>query len=389
MDAGGPRRTSRRRAQKLVAQYARYRPFPDLAVNGKLTLGENIADLAGLAAAYDAWRASLGGSRRPAVDGLDGDQQFFVGLRADLADQDARARAAPAAPRPTATRPAAYRALTVRNLDPWYAAFDVEARAGALPARRRSACGSGRHGHAAQSHHERDVAPTSAEMATNAIWPAGARRELPRALPCGRSEPARSRARWPRAEDKAAGAHERLDALPVASGAVAEEDQCGSPDHGAEHVVEDERTVADARHPGRARDECAYSRREPAERDRPARVAVAERLPPSRAPALCEARGAGASSCPSASRPRSRPCRPPLRPGSRLLARSQERFCPATRARRRSRVAASPGTMMPRKADASSAGKRKITNSASQPGTDSSHSSAPPTRTMNSFYGFP
>ena len=54
VDAGGSRRASRRRAQKLVEQYDAYRPFPDLAVNGKLTLGENIADVAGLAAAYDA-----------------------------------------------------------------------------------------------------------------------------------------------------------------------------------------------------------------------------------------------------------------------------------------------------------------------------------------------
>ena len=54
---GGRRRTSRtsrRRAAQLVAQYDAYRPFPDLHVNGKLTLSENIADLAGLAAAYDA-----------------------------------------------------------------------------------------------------------------------------------------------------------------------------------------------------------------------------------------------------------------------------------------------------------------------------------------------
>ncbi len=61
---------------KLVAQYDTYKPFPDLAINGKQTLGENIADVAGIAAAYDGYRASLDGKsraragwlyRRPAV----------------------------------------------------------------------------------------------------------------------------------------------------------------------------------------------------------------------------------------------------------------------------------------------------------------------------------
>ena len=68
----------RRPPPRLVAQYDAYRPFPDLAVNGKLTLGENIADLAGLAAAYDAYRRSLGGKQAPTVQGFTGDQQFFI-----------------------------------------------------------------------------------------------------------------------------------------------------------------------------------------------------------------------------------------------------------------------------------------------------------------------
>ena len=65
-------------AEALVRQYDAYRPFPDLAVNGKLTLSENIADVAGLAAAYDAYRISLGGKEAPAYQGLTGDQQFFL-----------------------------------------------------------------------------------------------------------------------------------------------------------------------------------------------------------------------------------------------------------------------------------------------------------------------
>ena len=63
---------------QLVKQYDGYRPFPDLAVNGKLTVSENIADVAGLAAAYDAYRLSHGGKEAPTVQGLTGDQQFFV-----------------------------------------------------------------------------------------------------------------------------------------------------------------------------------------------------------------------------------------------------------------------------------------------------------------------
>ena len=64
--------------QKLVAQYNAYKPFPDVAVNGQQTLGENIADNAGLAAAYDAWHASLGGKPAPLDQGLNGEQQFFL-----------------------------------------------------------------------------------------------------------------------------------------------------------------------------------------------------------------------------------------------------------------------------------------------------------------------
>src|SRR3546814_4560621 len=62
----------------LADQFDQYKPFPDLAVNGKLTLGENIADVAGLQAAYDAYRASLGGKEAPVIDGFTGDQRFFI-----------------------------------------------------------------------------------------------------------------------------------------------------------------------------------------------------------------------------------------------------------------------------------------------------------------------
>jgi putative endopeptidase len=110
---------------RLVEQYGRYRPFPDLAVNGKLTLGENIADLAGITAAYDGWRASLRGKPAPVVDGLTGDQQFFVAF-AQVWQSKMRE---PALRRRLLTdghSPGPYRALTVRNVDAWYAAFGVE-----------------------------------------------------------------------------------------------------------------------------------------------------------------------------------------------------------------------------------------------------------------------
>jgi len=109
---------------KLVAQYDAYRPFPELHVDGKLTLAENIADLAGVTAAYDAWKMSLGGRPAPVVDGFTGDQQFFIAFgqtwRTKMRDALLRQRVMT-----DGHSPAMYRALTVRNLDRWYAAFDV------------------------------------------------------------------------------------------------------------------------------------------------------------------------------------------------------------------------------------------------------------------------
>ncbi|GGY02368.1 M13 family metallopeptidase [Paludibacterium paludis] len=66
--------------EKLVAQYGAVEPVPGRKINGKLTLGENIADLSGLQIAYKAWRLSLGGKPSPTIDGLSGDKRFFIGF---------------------------------------------------------------------------------------------------------------------------------------------------------------------------------------------------------------------------------------------------------------------------------------------------------------------
>ncbi|MGA8206052.1 MAG: M13 family metallopeptidase, partial [Woeseiaceae bacterium] len=109
----------------LAKQYDAYAPFPDLHVNGKLTLGENIADLAGVAAALDAYHASLQGHEAPVIDGFTGDQRFFIAFAQIWASKfrDAALRQRIAT---NGHAPGMYRALTVRNLDPWYAAFEVQ-----------------------------------------------------------------------------------------------------------------------------------------------------------------------------------------------------------------------------------------------------------------------
>jgi predicted metalloendopeptidase len=114
-----------RSSKQLVAQYDAYKPFPDLAVKGQQTLGENIADVAGLTAAYDAYRLSLRGKPAPVVQGMSGDQQFFV----SFAQSWRRKSREPAMRNQILTdghAPAQYRASTVRNIDAWYRAFDVK-----------------------------------------------------------------------------------------------------------------------------------------------------------------------------------------------------------------------------------------------------------------------
>ncbi|HMG05788.1 MAG TPA: M13 family metallopeptidase [Chthoniobacterales bacterium] len=112
-------------SKRLVDQYSAYEVLPGVKVNGELTLGENIADVAGLAAAYDAYKLSLHGTPLPVVDGLTGDQRFFLAFA-----QSWRHKTREAALRQQIVvdghAPARERAQTLRNLDPWYEAYDVK-----------------------------------------------------------------------------------------------------------------------------------------------------------------------------------------------------------------------------------------------------------------------
>jgi predicted metalloendopeptidase len=112
-------------AARLADQFDYYKPFPDLAVNGKQTLSENIADVAGLLAAYDAYHLSVKGAAPATISGFTGDQLFFISYaqswRAKMREPALRQRIVT-----DGHAPGEYRADTVRNLDPWYAAFNVK-----------------------------------------------------------------------------------------------------------------------------------------------------------------------------------------------------------------------------------------------------------------------
>jgi putative endopeptidase len=113
------------RAAILGRQFNAYELFPGVHLNGDLTMGENIGDLAGLVVAYDAYRAALAGRAASVRDGLTGDQRFFLAYaqswREKTRDDLARSRVVsdPHAPEKYRTNGA------VRNVDAWYAAFDV------------------------------------------------------------------------------------------------------------------------------------------------------------------------------------------------------------------------------------------------------------------------
>jgi predicted metalloendopeptidase len=109
--------------EPLVRQFSGYRPFPDMAVDGKLALTENLADLGGLLAAFDAYRRTLGSKGNDKDYVRQQDRQFFIGFarswHAKYRDDALRVQAA------SDHAPENYRVSTVRNVDAWYDAFDV------------------------------------------------------------------------------------------------------------------------------------------------------------------------------------------------------------------------------------------------------------------------
>jgi putative endopeptidase len=111
--------------KKLADQYSAYEPLPGLHINGQQTSSENIADVAGLSTAYDAYRLSLNGAPPPVIEGFTADQRFFLAWA-----QNYRAKFREAALRRQVVTDvhaaAPWRALTVRNLDAWYPAFNVQ-----------------------------------------------------------------------------------------------------------------------------------------------------------------------------------------------------------------------------------------------------------------------
>jgi len=112
-------------SETFGAQYAKYEAAPGAFVNPKLTMGENLADLAGLQIAYDAYHRSLGGKPAPVIDGLTGDQRFFLGFaqgwRSKERDDAIKSQVAS-----DPHTPSRFRVIgPVRNLDAWYAAFGI------------------------------------------------------------------------------------------------------------------------------------------------------------------------------------------------------------------------------------------------------------------------
>lgn len=112
------------KVDQLDEQYSKYEPIEGNKVNGRLTLGENIGDVGGLSMAYEAYKISLDGKEAPVIDGLTGDQRFFLAWaqvwREKRTEQSLmnQLRSDPHAP-------ARYRTMAPRNLDAWYKAFDV------------------------------------------------------------------------------------------------------------------------------------------------------------------------------------------------------------------------------------------------------------------------
>jgi len=110
----------------LVKQYSSFSPVPGYNVNGELTLGENIADNSGISIAYKAYQLSLGGKPAPVINGMTGDQRFFMGFaqvwRGKMREKEAIVRI-----KTDPHSPGEFRANgSLQNMTPFYKAFDVK-----------------------------------------------------------------------------------------------------------------------------------------------------------------------------------------------------------------------------------------------------------------------
>jgi len=114
------------RAGALADQYSAFEPLPGEPINGRLSLGENIGDLTGVTMAYEAYKRSLGGKPAPVIDGITGDQRFFMAW-AQVWAIKWRDEALLAQIKNGPHSPGEFRANgIVRNIDAWYEAFDVQ-----------------------------------------------------------------------------------------------------------------------------------------------------------------------------------------------------------------------------------------------------------------------
>jgi endothelin-converting enzyme/putative endopeptidase len=112
-------------AKPLVEQFSAYQAFPNMTVNGNQTLSENIADLAGLSAAFEAYRMTLGDRVKDKAYVRLHDREFFLGFaqswRSKITEEGLRTQLTS-----DIHAPDRYRIATVRNMDAWYEAFDVK-----------------------------------------------------------------------------------------------------------------------------------------------------------------------------------------------------------------------------------------------------------------------
>ncbi len=113
------------KADRLAEQYSKYEPIPDNFVNGRNSLGENIGDVGGLAMAYHAYKLSLNGKEAPIIDGLTGDQRFFLAW-AQVWKEKRTEKSMLNQLRAGTHAPGRFRALAPRNHDAWYKAFNVQ-----------------------------------------------------------------------------------------------------------------------------------------------------------------------------------------------------------------------------------------------------------------------